>query len=361
MLDRNIVFWIKEYLEKGSVSEDKEEAIKKVKEFDKPENVISILPALNESTFGRSIQPADKEKFISSCKEDLDAIQNFFSISKVENSLFNDTEWTLDKYFDEIIMDNLSTEKKLMDQEIILKALQIYIEKLENNKINNFYLAKKYIQEFLNKEPKLKKEFPSLFCITFLVNAGNDNSFSKLFLGKKFRKNYTENKDYLKRRAYNILMDLYFLKIKKTMESYGVEIPIELITEDGALSDVSKLVVLDSGIKQIKLNFISIEYNITIDHSLFRELSDLEFFFIADHLWEKNVDIFHDEEGREIRLKINDDGGILAYHDLKEIGKFKKKLNQQNNDVSIITISEPPEIYDKKAILKRAHHLIKNA
>ena len=82
VLDRNIVSRIKDHLN-GRLADNKKDTIDNLKSIDQESNIISILPAIDESTLGRGLNIDDKEHFIKSTSEELEAIKSFFEKNNI--------------------------------------------------------------------------------------------------------------------------------------------------------------------------------------------------------------------------------------------------------------------------------------
>lgn len=82
VLDRNIVSRIKDHLS-GRLADNKKDTIDNMKSIDLENNIISILPAIDESTLGRGLNINDKEHFIKSTSEELEAIKTFLKRHKL--------------------------------------------------------------------------------------------------------------------------------------------------------------------------------------------------------------------------------------------------------------------------------------
>jgi hypothetical protein len=79
---------------------------------------------------------------------------------------------------------------------------------------------------------------PLLHCLAFLANAGTDNCFSHMFLGRKFANKLKSNENYLDNRTYNVFMDIAFSKHASFLKAHEIPIDIELKTADEALLEV---------------------------------------------------------------------------------------------------------------------------
>lgn len=295
VLDRNIVSRIKDHLN-GRLADNKKDTIDNMKSIDLENNIISILPAIDESTLGRGLNINDKEHFIKSTSEELEAIKTFFEKAQTESKLFDSDEWNLEKYFKLIAMDSYSHENFINSSRLIRKALDLYVE---NNKtgllIDHFDLIIKFINSFTKEE---LKSGPLLHCLAFLANAGRDNCFSHMFLGRKFANKLKLNENYLENRTYNVFMDIAFSKHVSFLKAQGIPIDIELRTADEALLEVINKTAFNSSRKLNKESDHSeIAYKVTMDKNEFSRLSDDEFDCISHLAWYKNSEYFISSDG----------------------------------------------------------------
>ncbi|USA54602.1 hypothetical protein NDN13_05255 [Acinetobacter sp. C32I] len=322
LLDRCVISWVKDYLENGIVADDKKETIQFLKEIDRVGNIVSILPAIDESIFARKIRKEDKDRFIESSQQDLDAINSFFSNTKKENVFLSDKRWTLEKYFDQIILDSYSVENQDLNLKVLLRVFEIYVENL-NKKITNFELIKIFVDEVVYKNKNYKKSGVLLFSLAFLANAGRDHPFSKLFLGRKFEKKMRESNNYIEKRAYNVLYDLTFLKYKHFMQAYGFKNEINIITSDGALSEVLKFVIDFEGVcVGENKDFKEVKYKLELSPLVFKDLRPEELDYAFDLSLRDDVLIFLDDKNRQIRVVKDDKENVIyVYHELKKIGQ----------------------------------------
>lgn len=295
VLDRNIVSRIKDHLN-GRLADNKMDTIDNLKSIDHENNIISILPAIDESTLGRGLNVDDKEHFIKSTSEELEAIKTFFEKAQTESKLFDSCEWNYEKYFELIAMDLYSHENFVNSSKLIRKALDLYVDNNENGLLNDYF---KLILQFINSFTKDElKRGPLLHCLAFLANAGMDNCFSHMFLGRKFANKLKSNENYLDNRTYNVFMDIAFSKHKSFLKAYGITIDIELKTADEALIEVISKTEFNSSRTVNKISGDSeIAYQVTMDKNQFSRFSDDEYNCISHLAWYKNSEYFISNEG----------------------------------------------------------------
>ncbi len=301
VLDRNIVSRIKDHLN-GRLADNKMDTIDNLKSIDQENNIISILPAIDESTLGRGLNVDDKEHFIKSTSEELEAIKTFFKKAKTESKLFDSCEWNYEKYFDLIAMDSYSHENFINSSKLIRKALDLYVENNEKGLVNDYFnLILQFINSFTKDE---LKRGPLLHCLAFLANAGTDNCFSHMFLGKKFANKLKSNEKYLDNRIYNVFMDIAFSKHVSFLKAYGIPIDIELKTADEALLEVISKTQINSS-KKLNNNsdYNEIAYQVTMDENQFSRFSDDQYDFLADVSWNENVHFFSENDQLRISLR----------------------------------------------------------
>lgn len=295
VLDRNIVSRIKDHLS-GRLADNKKDTIDNMKSIDLENNIISILPAIDESTLGRGLNINDKEHFIKSTSEELEAIKTFFKKAQTESKIFDSDEWNIEKYFELIAMDSYSHEKFINSSRLIRKALDLYVENIESSSaINHFDLIIKFINSFTKEE---RNKGPLLHCLAFLANAGRDNCFSHMFLGRRFANKIKLNENYLDNRTYNIFMDIAFSKHVSFLKAYGIPIDIELKTADEALIEVINKTAFNSSREENKKSdYHEIAYKVTMDKNEFSRLSDDEYNCISHLAWYKNSEYFLSSDG----------------------------------------------------------------
>ncbi|MNG71714.1 hypothetical protein D3C78_185010 [compost metagenome] len=342
VLDRNIVSRIKDHLN-GCLADNKKDTIDDMKLIDLENNIISILPAIDESTLGRGLNINDKEHFIKSTSEELEAIKFFFEKAQTESKIFDSHEWTIEKYFEVVAMDSYSHENFIDSSKLIQKALDLYVENIKSSStINHFDLIKKFINSFTKED---FKRGPLLHCLAFLANAGRDNCFSHMFLGRRFANKIKSNENYLDNRTYNVFMDIAFSKHVSFLKAQGISIDIELKTADDALLEVISKTAFNSS-REINKNsdFNAIEYAVTIDENEFSRLSNDEYLFLEDATWNDNVHFF--SQHAQLRISLNPldkhksypDSDILntdifvyfIYVGLVEVGKLVITIKLQN-------------------------------
>lgn len=295
VLDRNIVSRIKDHLN-GRLADNKKDTIENLKSIDQENNIISILPAIDESTLGRGLSIDDKEHFIKSTSEELEALKTFFKKAQTESKLFDSFEWNYEKYFELIAMDSYSHENFVNSSKLIRKALDLYVENNKKGLVNDyFHLILQFINSFTKDE---LKRGPLLHCLAFLANAGTDNCFSHMFLGRKFANKLKSNENYLDNRIYNVFMDIEFSKHVSFLKAYGIPIDIELKTADEALIDVISKTKINSNRTVNKSSGDSeIAYKVTMDKNVFSKFSDDEYNCISHLVWYKNSEYFISNEG----------------------------------------------------------------
>lgn len=81
VLDRNVVSEIKNYIAKKKY---KQEVIDFLKSIDCNGNIISILPAINESVLAKKPEKNDKDKFVESTEEEIQIVDKFFKLAQNE-------------------------------------------------------------------------------------------------------------------------------------------------------------------------------------------------------------------------------------------------------------------------------------
>lgn len=236
VLDRNVVSEIKNYI---ANKKSKREVIDFLKSIDREGNIISILPAINESVLAKKLGKNDKDKFVESAEEEIQMVDKFFQVAQNERKVFKG--FPLEKYFEDVILDPYRIEQMEKDLKVIKLAIQLYIE-TECDKDR-----KVVIEKFISQidQNKLNNNSVELYCCLFLLNfKEGDNSIRKVFVDAKDKKNYkrADNKEeWLDKKSYNTLMDFEFIKARYYIGLRSGNInnyEIKLYTEDKSLKDV---------------------------------------------------------------------------------------------------------------------------
>mgnify|MGYP000586699343 CR=1 FL=1 len=237
-------------------------------------------------------------------------------------------------------MDSYSHENFINSSKLIRKALDLYVENNEKGLVNDYF---KLILQFINSFAKDElNRGPLLHCLAFLANAGTDNCFSHMFLGRKFANKLKSNENYLDNRTYNVFMDIAFSKHVSFLKAHEIPIDIELKTADEALLEViSKTKINSSRALNKSLGYSEIAYKVTMDRSEFSKLLDDQYYFLEDVAWNENVHFFSGNDQLRISLrplekhKSYPNSDILntklfmyfIYQGLADVGKFVIDVN----------------------------------
>lgn len=239
MLDRNVVSEIKNYIANKKY---KREVIDFLQSIDCKRSIVSILPAINESVLAKKLGKNDKDKFVESAEEEIQMVDKFFKVAQNERKVFKG--FSLERYFEEVILDPYQKEQMEKNLKVIKLAIQLYIETEEYEK-NRKVVIEKFLSQIDKNE--LNNNSVEFYCRLFLLNFnGGDNSIRKIFLSQGYKKGYeqAENKEeWLDKESYNTLMDFEFIKFKAR---YDIELrsrninnyEIKLYTKDKFLEDV---------------------------------------------------------------------------------------------------------------------------